>query len=225
MPLLIRSALCAAGLALALAGCHTAPPPRDDDALSWAQEPAPAPANGSLYQPGREVALWENPVAHHVGDIVTIVLAEQTDAQKSAVTTTSKNTSEALPGMTLLGKPVTIKGNPITDNSISDAAKFDGEGTSKQSNSLTGYVTVTVAKVLPNGNLYVKGEKWIGINQGKEYVRLSGVIRPIDLAADNSVSSSKVANAHITYSGKGALADANAEGWLARFFNSPWSPF
>jgi flagellar L-ring protein FlgH len=227
MPLLKRSVLAAslAGLCIALAGCQSTPPPRDDDGLSWAQEPAPAPSNGSLYQPGREVALFENPVAHHIGDIVTIVLAEQTDAQKSAVTTTTKNTTESLPGMTLIGKPVTIKGNPITDNSINDAAKFDGEGTSKQSNSLTGYVTVTVAKVLPNGNLFVKGEKWIGINQGKEYVRLSGVIRPIDLTADNSVSSSKVANAHITYSGRGALADANAQGWLARFFNSPWSPF
>jgi len=226
MSLLKRSAGGSALVVLvALSGCQSTPPPRDDDGLSWAQEPAPAPSNGSLYQPGREVALWENPVAHHVGDIVTIVLAEQTDAQKSAVTTTTKNTTETLPGMTLIGKPVTIKGNPITNNSINDAAKFDGEGTSKQSNSLTGYVTVTVAKVLPNGNLFVKGEKWIGINQGKEYVRLSGVIRPIDLTADNSVSSSKVANAHITYSGRGALADANAQGWLARFFNSPWSPF
>ena len=227
MPLLKRSVLAAslAGICIGLAGCQSTPPPHDDDGLSWAQEPAPAPTNGSLYQPGREVALFENPVAHHIGDIVTIVLAEQTDAQKSAVTTTTKNTTESLPGMTLIGKPVTIKGNPITDNSINDASKFDGEGTSKQSNSLTGYVTVTVAKVLPNGNLFVKGEKWIGINQGKEYVRLSGVIRPIDLAADNSVSSSKVANAHITYAGKGALADANAQGWLARFFNSPWTPF
>jgi flagellar L-ring protein precursor FlgH len=114
---------------------------------------------------------------------------------------------------------------PILNNSINDASKFDGEGASKQSNSLTGYVTVTVARVLPNGNLFVKGEKWIGINQGREYVRLSGVIRPIDLAADNSISSHKVANVNVSYGGKGALADANAQGWLSRFFNSPWTPF
>ena len=110
-------------------------------------------------------------------------------------------------------------------NNISDAAKFAGEGDSAQSNSLQGYVTVTVQKVLPNGNLYVKGEKWIGINQGQEYVRMTGVIRPIDLASDNSIPSSKVANAKINYGGKGALADANAQGWLSRFFNSPWTPF
>jgi flagellar L-ring protein precursor FlgH len=222
---ILKIVLCAAALLGLVAGCHTMPPPHEDDGLGWAQEPSPPPLNGALYQPGREQALFENPVAHHIGDIVTIVLAEQTDAQKSAVTTTTKNTSDSLPGMTLLGKPVTVHGTQILNNSINDASKFDGEGTSKQSNSLTGFVTVTVEKVLPNGNLFVKGEKWIGINQGKEYLRMSGVIRPIDLAADNSVPSSKVANAHITYSGRGALADANAQGWLARFFNSPWVPF
>jgi flagellar L-ring protein precursor FlgH len=192
--------------------------------MSWAREPPPPPTNGAIYQAGREVALFENPVARHVGDIVTIVLNEQTDAQKSATTTTQKTTA-ANTSMTLLGKTPTINGVPILNNSINDASKFDGEGASKQSNSLTGYVTVTVARVLPNGNLFVKGEKWIGINQGREYVRLSGVIRPIDLAADNSISSHKVANVNVSYGGKGALADANAQGWLSRFFNSPWTPF
>jgi len=127
--------------------------------------------------------------------------------------------------MTVLGKPVTIKGNPVLSANINDAAKFDGEGDSKQSNSLTGYITATVVRVLPNGNLFVKGEKWIGINQGEEYVRLTGVVRPIDLAPDNSIPSLKVASAKISYGGKGALADANAQGWLSRFFNSPWTPF
>ncbi len=192
---------------------------------SWAAEPAPKPTNGAIYQSGREVALFENPIAHHVGDIVTIVLNEQTAAQKSSSTNTNKATSVALPGMTLLGKALTIHGVPITTNSIADTTKFAGEGDSAQSNSLQGFITVTVEKVLPNGNLFVKGEKWIGINQGQEYVRMTGVIRPIDLAPENSVPSSQVANAKISYGGKGALADANAQGWLSRFFNSPWSPF
>ena len=82
-----------------------------------------------------------------------------------------------------------------------------------------------MAKVLPNGNLYLKGEKKIWINQGQENVMLSGVVRPIDVAPDNSVPSSRVANARITYDGKGAIADANAAGWMSRFFNSPWTPF
>ena len=190
-----------------------------------AAEPAPKPTNGSIYQSGREVALFENPIAHHVGDIVTIVLNESTQAQKSSSTNTNKATTDTLPGMTLLGKALTVHGVPIMSNSIADSAKFAGEGDSAQSNSLQGYITVTVQKVLPNGNLYVKGQKWIGINQGQEYVIMSGVIRPIDLSSANSVASSQVANAKISYGGKGALADANAQGWLSRFFNSPWTPF
>jgi flagellar L-ring protein precursor FlgH len=212
-------------LLASLAGCRTiAKPPQDDDGLSWAQEPAQPSSNGSIYQVGRDVALFENPIARHVGDIVTIVLNEQTNAQKSATTTTSKSTADSL-GMSLIGKTPTIKGNAVLNNSINDATKFDGEGASKQSNSLTGYITATVTRVLPNGNLFVRGEKWIGINQGEEFVRLTGVIRPIDLAPDNSIPSLKVGSAKISYGGKGALADANAQGWLSRFFNSPWTPF
>ncbi len=210
---------------LGLSACYTSKPPKDDDGLGWAAEPAPQPTNGAIYQSGREVALFENPIAHHVGDIVTIVLDEQTAAQKSSSTNTNKSTTDVLPGMTILGKALTVHGVPILSNSIADSAKFAGEGDSAQSNSLQGFVTVTVQKVLPNGNLYVKGEKWIGINQGQEYVRMTGVIRPIDLAPDNSIDSSRVANAKIAYGGKGALADANAQGWLSRFFNSPWTPF
>jgi flagellar L-ring protein precursor FlgH len=197
----------------------------DDDGMSWAEEPAPKPSNGAIYQAGREVALFENPAARHVGDIVTIVLNESTQAQKSSSTNTNKSTTDTLPGMTILGKALTIHGVPIMSNNIADSAKFAGEGDSAQSNSITGFITVTVQKVLPNGNLYVKGEKNIAINQGSEFVRLSGVIRPIDLAPDNSINSSQVANAKIAYGGKGALADANAQGWLSRFFNSPWTPF
>ena len=223
MRTLMTFLICAA--LLALAACQATHPPKDDDGMSWAAEPAPKPTNGSIYQAGREVALFENPIAHHVGDIVTIVLNEQTAAQKSSSTNTTKNTSVALPGMTLLGKALTIHGVPVLSNNIADTSKFAGEGDSAQSNSLQGFITVTVQKVLPNGNLYVKGEKWIGINQGSEYVRVTGVIRPIDLSSENSIPSSQVANAKIAYGGKGALADANAQGWLARFFNSPWTPF
>jgi flagellar L-ring protein precursor FlgH len=217
--------LCAVLALSGIAGCQTATPPKDDDGMSWALEPAPAANNGSIYQPGRDVALFENPIARHVGDIVTVVLNEQTAAQKSATTTTSKSTSDTLPGMTLLGSPMTIHGTPFLSNNINDASKFEGDGDSKQSNSLTGYITATVLRVLPNGNLFIKGEKWIGINQGKEYVRVTGIVRPIDLAPDNSIPSLKVASAKISYGGKGALADANAQGWLSRFFNSPWTPF
>lgn len=214
----------------ALAGCqslhHSAKPEKkDDDGMDWTQEPIAPPTTGSIYQEGRQLTLFENPIAHRVGDIVTIVLSEQTQGQKSSSTDTSKATTDTLPGMTILGKAVTIKGNPITAAGIADSSSFKGAGDSAQSNSLTGYVAVTVSKVLPNGNLYVKGTKDIWINQGSERIQLSGVIRPIDLASDNSIPSYRVANAKISYGGKGALNDANAQGWLSRFFNSPWSPF
>lgn len=218
--------LCAMLTLAALTGCRTAPSRKEDDALSWAQEPVAPATNGAIYQAGRDVALFENPVARHIGDTVTIVLNEATAAKKSATTNTSKTTNDVLPGMTLLGTAATIHGGrALLSNNINDAAKFQGAGDSAQSNSMTGYITVTVVRVLPNGNLFVRGEKRIGINQGSEFVRMTGVIRPIDLAPDNSVPSLKVADAKISYDGKGALADANAQGWLSRFFNSPWTPF
>ncbi len=224
----MRTPMYVACAALALAGvaaCETHRAKEHDDGLAWTQEPIPPATNGAIFQAGREVVLAENPTAHHVGDIVTIVLSESTAAQKSATTTTSKQTNVAMPGMTILGKTPTINGTPFTINNINDQTKFAGEGASQESNSLTGYLTVTVTQVLPNGFLYVTGEKQIGLNQGKEYVKLTGVIRPIDLAADDSIPSYRVANARITYTGKGAVADVNAQGWLSRFFNSPWSPF
>jgi flagellar L-ring protein precursor FlgH len=226
-PTFFIACLCATAL---LAGCGTLHPAKkekkdDDDGLSWLQEPVPPASNGAIYQVGRDVALFENPIARHIGDVVTIVLSEATAAQKSATTSTSKATTDTMPGVSLFGSPVTIHGASVLSGSVNDASKFDGAGNSAQSNSLTGFITATVAKVLPNGNLYVKGEKKIWINQGQENVMLSGVIRAIDVAPDNSVPSSRVANARITYGGKGAIADANAAGWLSRFFNSPWTPF
>ncbi|MGH8219259.1 MAG: flagellar basal body L-ring protein FlgH [Steroidobacteraceae bacterium] len=222
----VRSIACAAFVLCTAAACQTAPrAPKVDDGLAWAKQPMAPPTNGAIYRAGTEIELAENPIARHVGDIVTIVLQEQTAAQKTATTDTAKSTTDTLPGPTLLGKAVTFHGIPILNNSINNSSKFAGSGDSAQSNSLTGYLAVTVIKVLPNGNLFVSGEKQIGLNQGNEYVRLTGVIRPIDLAADDSIPSYRVANARISYSGKGAIADANAQSWLSRFFNSPWMPF
>ena len=102
---------------------------------------------------------------------------------------------------------------------LENETEFDGEGASSQSNRLQGDITVTVAQRLPNGNLLVRGQKWIAINQGKEYVRIQGIVRPIDIDPDNSISSLKVADARISYGGTGALADANRPGLLSRFFN------
>ena len=84
---------------------------------------------------------------------------------------------------------------------------------------------MTVAEVLPNGYLMVQGEKRMTLNQGSEHVRFSGIVRPADIRSDNTVDSTNVANAQIIYGGRGAMADANNQGWFMRMLNSPWWPF
>jgi flagellar L-ring protein precursor FlgH len=208
--------------ALLLAACAVHEP--IDAAQEWPDLPPPPPQNGAIYQTGYDVALFENATARRVGDIVTIHLVEATNASKSSSTTTSKNSSLALPAPTLLGAPMTHNGTPL-DTTLNNKTTFDGAGDSKQSNQLTGDITVAIVQRLPNGNLVVRGQKWIGIYQGREYIRIQGVVRAIDIQPDNSIESTKVGNASISYGGKGALNDANAQSWLVRFFNSPWMPF
>jgi flagellar L-ring protein FlgH len=201
----------------------------DDDVFpedSAAQIVAPvAPSNGAIYQAGREIALFENTVARRVGDVLVVRLVENTSASKSSSTSTRKSTAAELPGPTIAGRPVTVNGTAILDAGIENESTFDGEGTSSQSNRLSGDLAVIVVGHLGNGTLRVRGEKWVTINQGREFVRLEGLVRAIDVLPDNTVPSTRVANARISYAGKGALADANAPGWLARFFNSPKLPF
>jgi len=120
---------------------------------------------------------------------------------------------------------LTIHGTNVLNNNLNDATSFDGEGTSAQSNVLTGSISVTVAKRLVNGNLLVRGQKWVTINQGREYVKIQGIVRPTDINPDDTVPSTKVADAVIAYGGQGTLADANTKGWLARFFDSKYMPF
>src|SRR5579862_6351590 len=211
---------------LTLGACSHVPRPDENFAATLPEEiPVAAVPNGAIYQAGREQTLFDNAVARRIGDVLTIDLVETTSAQKSAVTTTKKTTAEAMSAPTLLGAPLTVHGRNILNNSLNDATTFDGEGTSAQSNVLTGSISVTVSKRLANGNLLVRGEKWLTINQGREFVRISGIVRPVDIQPDNSVPSTQVADAVIAYGGQGTLADANTKGWLARFFDSKWMPF
>jgi flagellar L-ring protein precursor FlgH len=213
---------------VALAGCHSVPEP---DAGPWstavdAGTVAAAPASqGAIYQRTYYAALFENPTARRVGDLVTVRLVERTTAAKSATTSTSKSTRSQIPGPIIGGRPVTVNGVPILETDVGSEHEFEGEGDSQQSNRLDGSIAVTVVSRLPNGNLLVRGQKWLQLNQGREFVRIEGVIRPIDLEPDNSIPSWKVADARIAYGGKGVLNEANSMGWLARFFNSPVMPF
>ena len=125
----------------------------------------------------------------------------------------------------IAGRPVTVDGVPVLEMGMNNAQDFSGNGAATQSNKLDGFITVTVHKRLSNGNLLVRGQKWVGINSGREYVRLQGIVRPSDIAPDNSVLSWRVADAYISYGGQGTVANASKPGWLYRFFNSPKTPF
>ena len=216
-----------ATIAMLLVGCAHAPA---DYEATWEPALPPDPVvaartNGAIYQAGRDVRLFENTVARRIGDTLTIRLVENTDASKSSSTSTKKGTSVEMSGPTIAGRPVTVNGIEVLAAGVDNASSFDGEGSSRQSNSIFGDITVTVAKRWPNGNLFVRGEKWITINQGREFVRVSGIVRAVDIEPDNTVPSTKIADARITYAGRGAIADANAPGLLSRFFNAPWLPF
>ena len=185
----------------------------------------PKPTAGAIYAQGTDVSLWNNVTARNIGDTLTIRLAESTEAEKTATTTASKSSSAELSGPTIAGRPVTMSGTPILEMGMGNESSFSGNGAATQSNKLDGYITVTVSKRFSNGNLLVRGQKWVAINNGREFVRLQGIVRPSDIAPDNSVLSWRVADAYISYGGQGTVANSSKPGWLYRFFNSPKTPF
>lgn len=204
---------------LVLSGCATSRSQQDRDAALLPPQPQLVREPGAIYAEGGSLALFEDNKARNVGDLLTVVLVESTAAKKSAATNTSKNQDVSLGDISAFGKTINA------GVAISGERGFAGKGDSTQSNSLSGSVTVTVVQRLNNGNLMVRGEKQLSLNQGSEVVKLEGIVRSADIGAGNSISSDRVGNARVTYAGRGALADSNAQGWLARFFNSPWMPF
>ena len=229
-----RGILLAGLLASALTGCQSVPTRDPEFAAVRPLAPAPQPdRNGAIYTGGYGVAVAEVDFfsdirPRRVGDSLTVVLREKTNASKKNAAKVEKETDMTAVNPTLFGRlpNVTIGGKKYTlEQSLQSDQEFDGEGEASQSNSLTGEITVTVAEVLPNGNLVVQGEKILTLNRGHEHVRLSGIVRPEDVATDNTVPSTRVANATIVYSGEGEVADASAMGWLARFFVSAFMPF
>ena len=188
--------------------------------LPQAPPPVAAP-NGAIFQASAGYApLTSGNRAARVGDLITIALVERTQATKSATQTSNRD------GSIGLTPPLT---GPLALFAPSDAraggrSDFDGKGQATQANALSGEITVTVAEVLPNGAMRVRGEKRLRLNRGDEFVQISGLVRPEDVSADNRVLSTRVADARIAYSGTGEVARASRQGWLQRFF-SVISPF
>ena len=215
-------------VSILLTGCATSQKPIEDPdyAPVRAVSSRPLPIEtGSIYRSGFEVALFEDTKARNIGDILTVYLQENTNATKRASTNTKKETELGLPTPTIMGKGVTNNGENLLEFDVQADRSFKGEGDSSQSNSLNGTISVTVSEILPNGNLLIRGEKLLTLNQGVEHIRISGMIRPVDIGPDNTIASSKIANAKIIYGGEGVLAETNTKGWFQRLVDGPWWPF
>jgi flagellar L-ring protein precursor FlgH len=179
---------------------------------------------GSLFKVNYVNNIYSDSKAHRVGDIISVILSESTQAQKNAKTELKKENSATLdPIIGLGGAAVNFKNDAIQFG-FNQGSDFSGDSKTNQGNSLSGNISVHVLRVLPNGNLMIRGEKWMTLNNGDEYIRLTGVIRAQDISARNTITSSKIANARIQYAGTGTFADMQEQGWLSSFFSSSWWP-
>lgn len=175
---------------------------------------APPKRDGTIYQSGYEMSLYQDRIAHHVGDVLTVRLEEQTNGAKKAKTKTNKKATDNFAVNQAFGANLS---NGLSLDTATDQ-QFDGNGESNQENTLTGRISVTVTKVMSNGSMLVSGESWLTINFGKEYVQLSGIVREEDIDPDNTVSSQRVAHAKITYSGSGQVANTSRGGAITQLF-------
>ena len=222
MKLMARSNFLLLILLASLTACVT---PQSSQPVEGEQEPsylrlrsAHELPSGSLYQASSAMGLYEDIKANRVGDILTVMLVEQTSGQNSADNSVNQSTEMNVQTPTFGGRS---RANMQID--LGSENSFSGQSGSSQSNSLSGSITVTVHAVLPNGNLVVEGEKWIRINQANEFVRLKGVVRQVDIDTNNMLLSTQVADARISYGGTGT--NGNNPGWAAKvLFSSIW-PF
>ncbi|MBX3620529.1 MAG: flagellar basal body L-ring protein FlgH [Rhizobacter sp.] len=214
-PLLLAAA------AFALAGCTTPYVlPKVDVAGSPNVRPQPMPApeasNGSIYQASAYRPLFEDHRARLVGDTLTVQIVEKVSASQKSTSSIDKSGTigggvTALPGVRAAAfARASVEG--------SSANKFEGKGSTENTNDFSGTVTSVVTEVLPNGHLLITGEKQIGVNQNVDVLRFSGQVDPRSIQPGNVVQSAQIANVRIDHRGRGAQADANGIGWLGRFF-------
>lgn len=215
------------GFVLLLLSACTPLPPHDPEfaPVTPASLMPPVQNAGSIYQAGYDMRLFEDNKAMRVGDVLTIKLQELTQAKKADDLNATKNLDVSVGAPTVEGFAMSSLTGNSAETNLTAKRNFKGQGSADQSNSLSGDISVTVVEVLPNGNLKVRGEKRVTLNQGNEYIRLSGIVRTVDVDQANTIASDKVADATIMYIGDGAMADASKMGWLSRIVYSPWFPF
>lgn len=207
-----------------LSGCTMTPSTRTHQPFTVPppELPVMSKVSGGIFQSvanmpgGRYTPLFEDRRARGIGDTIIVTLNEKTNARKSSGSNVNRSGSIDFSIPTaILGVPLNFLGG--TEFEAASNNKFDGKGASSSNNDFTGTIAVTVLGVLSNGNLLVSGEKQVGINQGHEFIRLSGVINPINII-NNTVSSIQVADARIEYRSNGYIDEAQTMGWLSRFF-------
>ena len=216
-------------LLLLITACGSVPIQEQPDTAEYAPILVPSQssepfATGGLFSAQVGMNLYNDRRAYRAGDIITVSLNERTVSSKSAETKIEKDANVNFGADTVLGQPVTLHDNTLL-TSVNQTRGFDGAAEADQENRLLGSIAVTVVAVLPNGLLQIRGEKWMTLTNGKEFIRLSGLIRPDDVSSLNTIASTKVADARISYSGTGDLANANQQGWASKFFNSSYWPF
>jgi flagellar L-ring protein precursor FlgH len=173
-------------------------------------------------------SLFISQKAHHVGDIVTIRIVESSSASNKANTTTERDSSINIQTPQFFGAedevPSSWLFNPLGNLSAGFGSDFEGDGETNRSGDLTAYITSKITEVLPNGNLRILGVREVTVNNEKQFIHISGVIRSRDISTDNIILSTYIADAKIEYSGKGIIDDRQKPGWLANLFNALW-PF
>ena len=229
MKIILFKFISVAALVGSVTGCST----YTEQVVSQSFQPAETPVilaksanlNGAIFQPGRSGLFATDQRARRIGDILTVSFNEIYAATKAQTAASSK--TDAF-GVTLpTGLPNMLTGGFDKDPAGLNAGttrSFAGSGNAVQSNSFSGLLSVTVIRVFDNGNMEVQGQKELTLNNGNEYVRVRGVVRPEDISATNIVSSDRLADAQIRYTGSGHLADSSQPGWLSQLMRTI-SPF
>lgn len=184
--------------------------------------------DGSLWS-HRATSLFSDHKAMNIGDIVVVTISEKASATKEATTTTGKSSSysAAIPNLLGLENSDFILDSNVDLSNLLNASvnnSFNGNGKTVRSDNLSASLTTQVVGRYPNGNLKIRGGKEVTVNNEVQIIYITGIIRPVDITADNSVDSEKILNARISYTGKGVISDKQKVGWLGRTFDAIW-PF
>ena len=202
---------------------------------------ASTPMPGSLWTTGRG-SLFMDYRARVVGDIVTIKITENAKASKSAKTDLTKKNSLkfGIPSLFGLETAANARKDRVSAANAAGAAAigldlssilaassekdYTGDGSTERSGTLQATLTAVVTRVLPSGNFFIEGRRRINLNEENQYLLLTGIIRPEDISPDNTVPSSMIADASISYYGEGNVADQQRQGWFATLVDKVW-PF